>query len=255
VLPELDIFGLPVKTFGLALIAAFVVATIVVAKRLDELGRPAAWASEIVFVSFTAGMAGAYAGWLLSDFPGLADDPLGQIVEGGGLVWYTGLLAGAGVGTAWAAWRGMLELRLLDVALTATAAALAIGRIGCQLAGDGDYGIPSELPWAMGYPDGVVPTPPGVTVHPTPIYEALLLGAIAIWMWRKRDAYRPGVIAAAYFVLTGAERFLVEFVRRNDEVLAGLTQAQIWSVASIIVGVVGLLVIHRRHPVGGLRAA
>ena len=55
----------------------------------------------------------------------------------------------------------------------AVAIGYAIGRIGCQLAGDGDYGTQSDLPWAMGYPNGIVPTAPGVTVHPTPVYETL----------------------------------------------------------------------------------
>ena len=71
----------------------------------------------------------------------------------------------------------------------------------------------------MAYPDGIVPT--DVAVHPTPIYETLAMGLAAWRLWRLRDALRPGLLFAFYLVLAGLERFLVEFLRRNDEVLAG----------------------------------
>ena len=103
----------------------------------------------------------------------------------------------------------------------------AIGRIGCQVSGDGDYGIRSSLPWAMGYPHGAVPTPPGVTVQPTPIYETLAMGLVALRLWRLRDRYRPGVLFGSTSCWRGLERFLVEFVRRNDEVFLSLTAAAV----------------------------
>ena len=116
-------------------------------------------------------------------------------------------------------WRGALELVMLDMCATALALGYALGRIGCQVSGDGDYGIRSSLPWAMGYPHGTVPTPPGVTVQPTPIYETVTMGLVAFLLWRLRDRVRPGVVFALYCLLSGLERFLVEFVRRNKEVL------------------------------------
>ena len=92
--------------------------------------------------------------------------------SGSGLVWYGGAIGGAIGVLLWMRWRdAMLELRMFDMCATALALGYAIGRIGCQVSGDGDYGIRSSLPWAMGYPHGTVPTPPGVTVQPTPIYE------------------------------------------------------------------------------------
>ena len=65
----------------------------------------------------------------------------------------------------------------------ALAIGYAVGRLGCQLAGDGDYGIPSDLPWAMSYPDGTVPTTD--RVHPTPIYEFLVMSAVTWWLWSR----------------------------------------------------------------------
>ena len=106
----------------------------------------------------------------------------------------------------------------------------AIGRIGCQVSGDGDYGKATDVPWGMAYPDGVVPT--NEVVHPTPIYETLAMGLGAWALWRLRDAFRPGVLFALYLALVGAERFLVEFCAATSPVLGGLTEAQIVSLAA-----------------------
>ncbi len=125
----------------------------------------------------------------------------------------------------------------------------AIGRIGCQLSGDGDYGKPWDGPWAMAYPNGVVAT--DVPVHPTPVYEALAMGFVAWVLWRNRDALRPGALFGCYLVAAGVERFLVEFVRRNDPEGLGLTVAQMTSLGLVLAGVLWL-VIDARKP-GGLR--
>ena len=118
----------------------------------------------------------------------------------------------------------------------------AIGRIGCQVSGDGDYGKVSNLPWAMGYPHGTVPTPPGVKVQPTPIYETLAMGLVAWWLWRMRDRVPS---RGAVRVLSPARRpraaCSIEFVRRNHRVaLAGLTTPQLESIALIVVGALWL---------------
>jgi phosphatidylglycerol:prolipoprotein diacylglycerol transferase len=89
-------------------------------------------------------------------------------------------------------------------------------------------------------------------VHPTPIYETVSMGLVAWALWRARDAFRPGVLFAFYLVFAGAERFLVEFIRRNEPVLAGLTEAQL---ASLVMLVAGLVWIVRAALRGGLRAA
>ena len=138
---------------------------------------------------------------------------------------------------------------MLDMCATALALGYAIGRIGCQVAGDGDYGIRSSLPWAMGYPHGTVPTPPGVRVQPTPIYETVTMCLLALALWSLRDRVRPGVIFALYLLGSGLERFLVEFIRRNPEVAFGLTSPQLESIALMVIGAtwLGLLPAQRRH--------
>ena len=134
-----------------------------------------------------------------------------------------------------------------DLAAVPLAVGYAIGRIGCQLAGDGDYGKAWDGPWAMGYPDGTVPTAPGVTVHPTPIYETLVMGLIAWLLWNLRDRVRPGVLFALWLLLAGLERFLVEFLRRNEIAALGLTLPQLQSLAMIIGALIWLAVVFRRH--------
>ena len=143
----------------------------------------------------------------------------------------------------------MLSVGLLDMACIPLAMGYAIGRIGCQLSGDGDYGKPWDGPWAMAYPDGVVPT--DVPVHPTPIYETLAMGLAAWVLWRLRDSLRPGLVFALYLVFAGTERFLVEFLRRNEPVALGLTTPQFQSLALLLAGAVWLGVAARR---GGVLA-
>jgi phosphatidylglycerol:prolipoprotein diacylglycerol transferase len=146
----------------------------------------------------------------------------------------------------WAWRRGFLGVALLDVCSVPLAIGYAIGRIGCQLSGDGDYGIKSDLPWAMSYPKGTVPTT--VEVHPTPVYETLAMGLVALVLWNLRDRFRPGLLFALYLVLSGIERLLIEFIRRNDTAALGLTLPQLISVAMILAGA-AWLVRGRRGPV------
>jgi phosphatidylglycerol---prolipoprotein diacylglyceryl transferase len=98
----------------------------------------------------------------------------------------------------------------------------------------------------MGYSNGTVPTAPGETVHPTPIYETLAMGLVAFFLWQLRDRLRPGLLFATYLVIAGLERFLVEFIRRNNDVALGLTAAQLESLALVVIGVAWLLIVGRR---------
>jgi phosphatidylglycerol:prolipoprotein diacylglycerol transferase len=242
--PELDIGPITLQTFGIMFALAFVAAGALVGKRLDELGKPVDWAYELVFVALVGGIVGARLDFVIENYSDVKDDVLGNIFSGSGLVWYGGAIGGAIGVCIWAYFRRMLNLRLLDLCTPSLAIGYAIGRIGCQLSGDGDYGIPWDGPWAMAYPEGTVPT--DVPVHPTPVYETLAMGLVGYGLWRLRDSFRPGLLFALYLVLAGVERFLIEFIRRNDEVLVGLTQAQLLSVAMVAAGGAWLVVKTRR---------
>jgi phosphatidylglycerol---prolipoprotein diacylglyceryl transferase len=246
--PELHLGPLTLKTFGISFALAFLAIGLLLARRLRELGKPVDWAYEITFAALLGGIVGARGYYLVQHWDRVRDDLVGNVFSGAGLVWYGGLLGGAIAVAAWARWRDMLGVALLDLCAPALALGYAIGRVGCQVSGDGDYGKASDLPWAMAYPDGEVPT--SERVHPTPIYESLAMGLVAWSLWRARDSFRPGVLFALYLVVAGLERFLVEFVRRNAEVVAGLTAPQLQSLALMLAGAVWLAVARRR---GGLR--
>jgi phosphatidylglycerol:prolipoprotein diacylglycerol transferase len=224
--PEINLFGLTIQSFGLCLGAAFLVAGWLAAKRLKELDRNVDFSYEMVFAALVGGIVGAKL-WYIAENGG-------PLFSGTGLVFYGGLLGGAIAVLGWAKWRGTLDAMLVDAVAPGLAAAYAIGRIGCQLAGDGDYGKPWDGPWAMAYPDGTVPTTE--TVHPTPVYETLVMGGVAWYLWHIRDRVRPGGLFALYLVLSGAERFLVEFLRRNDRVVVGLTVPQLFALAMMVAG-------------------
>jgi phosphatidylglycerol---prolipoprotein diacylglyceryl transferase len=246
---QIDIFGLPIKTFGMMFAIGFLAAGAVIWRRLQELDRPKDWAYELVFAALIGGLVGSRLYWVVQHWSEVSSDFPSALFSGSGLVWYGGALGGALGVVLWARWRHFLNLELLDMCSVPLALGYAIGRIGCQLSGDGDYGIPSSLPWAMPYPHGTVPTTHDV--HPTPIYETLTMGLVAWWLWRNRDVFRPGVLFAWYLVLAGLERFLVEFIRRNAEDSIGLTAAQLTSLVMISAGTIWLVRVSRRD--GGMR--
>jgi phosphatidylglycerol:prolipoprotein diacylglycerol transferase len=242
--PEIHIGPLTFQTFGLMFALAFVAAGWLIAKRLREWDEPVDWAYEIVFAAIIGGLVGARLYFLFQNWDDVKDDLLGNITSGSGLVWYGGALGGALGVLLWARWRGFLRLALLDLCAPALALGYAVGRIGCQLSGDGDYGKAWDGPWAMSYPDGTVPTTD--QVHPTPVYETLAMGLVAYVLWRLRDRFRVGILFALYLVLSGFERFLVEFLRRNDEVFAGLTTPQLESLVLMAAGGIWIAVAARR---------
>jgi len=142
-------------------------------------------------------------------------------------------------------------LEFMDLCAPPAALGYAIGRIGCLLSGDGDYGVPTSLPWGMSFPNGIVPTTD--RVHPTPIYEFLAGVIIAAYLWRMatkavNGAGSHGEIISSYLIWTGVARFLVEFIRINPRVFYGLTNAQVVSLLSIMAGAILLLRVRNRLP-------
>lgn len=236
--PEIDLLGLPVKTFGLCFALAFLAAGAILTRRFKELRWPADQATEALLAALVGGLVGARVYWLLDNWDEASGDVLGSIFGGSGLTWYGGAMGGAVAVLLWARWRGRLNLSLLDASAPALALGYAIGRVGCQVSGDGDYGRPSDVPWAMAYPNGVVPT--DEVVQPTPIYETLGMGLAALVLWQLRDRLPPAALFGLYLVFAGTERFVVEFWRRNPDADLGLTSAQI---TSLIMLVAGLLVV------------
>jgi phosphatidylglycerol:prolipoprotein diacylglycerol transferase len=240
--PEIHLGPIDLQTFGICFALGFLAAGAVLSRRLRELGKPQDWAYEMIFAALIGGLVGARVDYVIENWDKVSGDIFGNIFSGTGLVWFGGVLGGALGVILWARWRGWLGYQMCDSAAVPLAVGYAIGRIGCQLSGDGDYGIKSDVPWAMSYPDGTVPTTD--EVHPTPVYETLTMGLVALILWRLRDRFAPGVLFGLYLLLAGAERFLVEFIRRNDSVVGGLTLPQLVSLAMLAAG--SALVVARR---------
>lgn len=166
---------------------------------------------------------------------------------GGGYTWFGGVLGGLAAACVLARLYKTPALRVLDVAPVASLG-LVCGRIGCFLAGDGDYGIPTSMPWGMSFPNGLVPTL--VRVHPTPLYETAYALIIFAVLWRRGRSQNyarvwPGSQLAAYLFWTGLCRFVVEFLSRNAKVFAGLTEAQ-WVGLVFVLSAIALKAFHPR---------
>jgi phosphatidylglycerol---prolipoprotein diacylglyceryl transferase len=268
-IPFLRFGWLTIPTFGLlvacAMIAAYFVLRAEIARREIASSSAAAEAEMFIAIPCIVGIVGAKLYHVLQSPSELFADPLGQIFSGYGFAWFGGLLAGFAA-FVWLAWRRKIPLLdILDAGSPAAALGYGIGRIGCLLSGDGDYGVPTSLPWGMSFPNGLVPT--SERVHPTPIYELIIACTIAWYLWRLgtqqiagRDLAQAGTktlsrkeravesrttsagtsprggVFAAYLVLTGVARFLVEFIRINPRSFLGMSNAQAASLVSAIAG-------------------
>ncbi|MGA2901412.1 MAG: prolipoprotein diacylglyceryl transferase [Candidatus Acidiferrales bacterium] len=263
-IPFLHLGPLTIPTFGLMVACAMLAAFFVLRADLERRGlassgkkdaanaagasspKPAnAEAELLIAIPCMVGLAGAKLYHLLESPADFFAHPLALLISPYGFAWFGGLLAGFAA-FVWVGRRQRIPLlSLLDVGSPAAALGYGIGRIGCFLSGDGDYGIPTSLPWGMSFPNGLVPTTQ--RVHPTPIYELIVACAIAWLLWRMFDrqgrALRnnplpAGSVFAAYLVLTGLARFLVEFIRINPRSFLGMSNAQAASLASLIAGII-----------------
>jgi prolipoprotein diacylglyceryltransferase len=232
---------------------------------------------SITFAAFVGGLFGAKLFHILENLSEFYRDPWGNIISFSGLTFYGGLIVGGIAVVIVAKRKGINPLHMLDVGGPAMMLAYGTGRIGCHVAGDGDWGIVNTLPkpswmsflpdwtWAYNYPNNVnkVCNPflegdPGflanygcnfeetpylvASVFPTPMYEAILgiLLFLVLWFLRKRIKY-AGVLFGIYLMFSGTERFLIEKIRVNtimDFMGMHVTQAEIISTSLFILGCV-----------------
>jgi phosphatidylglycerol---prolipoprotein diacylglyceryl transferase len=278
VIPFLHIGPIEIPTFGLMVAIAMIVAYYVLRADMARRGiaeKSSATAEIFIVVPALAGIAGARLYHVFETPRELFAHPAAMLLSRYGLAWFGGLIGGFAAWVLLARTKRIPMLESFDAGAAAAALGYGIGRIGCLLSGDGDYGVPTSLPWGMSFPNGLVPT--SERVHPTPIYELIVACAIAWVLWKlgaaqvaarasssgrsagrspavldaqKGDAtkqeplpagssarwQRPGTVFAAYLLLTGAARFVIEFIRINPRSFFGLTNAQAASIASMIAG-------------------
>jgi prolipoprotein diacylglyceryl transferase len=276
-IPFLHIGPLTIPTFGLMVATALLVAGYILQadlnRRANVAGKPVKNAKSneslakqddgflIVTIAGIAGLVGARLYHVLETPTEFFADPWPMLFTRYGFAWFGGFLGGFFALILLARHFKTPILEFFDICAPAAAVGYAVGRIGCLLSGDGDYGRPTTLPWGMSFPDGVVPTtdtcvlagwPANCRVHPTPIYEFLIWMAIAAFLWHMgtktlRGPKAKGEIFCNYLILTGLARFAVEFLRINPRSFFGLSNAQAASLLSILVGAVLLWRIKSRY--------
>ena len=267
-MPFIHIGPITLASYGLCVGIAMLISYFVLAKDMQRRGIQAP-ADLMVAVPCIAGLVGAKLYHVLETPRDLFADPR-ILISQYGFAWFGGFLGGFIAFVLLARHYRIPLLEIFDAASPAAALGYGIGRIGCLISGDGDYGIPTSLPWGMSFPSGLVPTTQ--RVHPTPIYELIVAIFIFWWLWKlggrqarlatnaetassskvsdhstqkkfkrnsanKNNMWPPrGEVFAQYLILTGIARFLVEFIRINPRSFFGMTNAQAAALASIIVG-------------------
>jgi phosphatidylglycerol:prolipoprotein diacylglycerol transferase len=242
---------LEVTGYGIMMMVGFLVGGWLIGIELERRGLNRNYSSDIVMAALIGGVLGAKL-WYVA----LTQDP-GALFSRGGLVWYGGFLGGV-VAVLANGWRlGVPARWTLQLTAPALAAAYAIGRVGCFLVGD-DYGGPTNLPWAVSFPEGLPPSTAGnlaafgvtvpagldpstlLAVHPTQLYETglMLLAFMVLWKLRTRD-WGTGTLLGLYLMMAGVERFFIEILRaKDDRFFGGFTVAQVTSVAIVLVGTI-----------------
>jgi prolipoprotein diacylglyceryltransferase len=244
---------------------------------VEETLKPHQLVGNMTIVAAVAGLIGAKIFHNLENWGDFVEDPIGSIFSFSGLTMYGGLICGSISVIYYAHKNGIPTVHLVDSSAPAIMLGYAVGRIGCQVAGDGDWGIANTAPkpnwlswapdwmWSYDYAHNV--NSEGVlmencvddrycyhlvpSVFPTPFYEIVmcLILFFVLWSVRKRITI-PGVMFSFYLILNGMERFTIEKIRVNTLYHIGdfsFTQAQLISSILFILGVVGVIYFRNKH--------
>ena len=245
--PEIIKLGpVSIYSYGLMLGIAFITASYLFTLELKRSNMNVNIASEVTMLALIFGIVGAKMFHIFEYWSEFIDNPK-MAFSPAGLTFYGGFLLATLAVFIYIKRKKVSFLKIADLNAPGLALAYGIARIGCHLSGDGDYGIVSNLPWAYSYLNGTVPTPPGVTVHPTPIYELIAGILIFAFLWSRRIKYDVnGKLFAVYLILISVSRFLVETIRINPRIYLGMSEAQLISVALVIFGVLLLVFLRKR---------
>lgn len=278
---------IPVYSYGLMMAIAFLVADYLLGREFKRLKLNVNYANEMVVLALVSGIVGAKILYLIENLKDFLASPLEMLFSAGGLTWYGGFILAFIILFVYAKRKKLPILKVLDAVAPALALGYGIGRIGCHLSGDGDYGIPTSLPWGTIYANGTLkPTyalqdyferfpelaekygyweraskivgedkfgvitefDTFIKLHPTPIYEFLIMLLIFtfLWIYRKRIKY-SGELFGIYLIFSSMERFFIEFIRINPPLIFGLSEAQLISVVIFIAGVAMLKKLKPTH--------
>ena len=262
----LQIGPFTVYGYGLMLALGFILGSYLLSSELKRKGLDQNLGNTITLIALVAGIAGSKILFLIEDWSYFLADPIGMAFSPSGLTFYGGFLLATLSIYLYLKKRSIPFFTVADAIAPGLLLAYGIARIGCHLAGDGDYGFPTSLPWgtdysngtyppsmafrnvpeiAQNYPGGIVPD--NILCHPTPVYEFLLCGILFWILWRVRKTLKPeGKLFMLYLMFAGGERFTIEFLRINPRIAFGLSEAQLIALALIGLGMYGWYALSRK---------
>ncbi len=242
-------------------------------KTIEKTVHPFELVGNMTMIAAVSGIIGAKIFHNLENMDAFLADPIGQLISFSGLTFYGGLIAGA-VSVIWYANKYKINTKhLIDSAAPGLMLAYGVGRIGCQMSGDGDWGIDNLAPkpewmsflpdwmWSYTFPHNVINA--GVPIEgctgnfcmelanpvwPTAFYEVIMSLAIFGILWAMRKNIKvPGALFFIYLAFNGVERFFIEKIRINTEynILGGITQAEIISFSLILTAIIGVTYLYK----------
>jgi phosphatidylglycerol:prolipoprotein diacylglycerol transferase len=245
--------------YGLMLALGFIVGSYLLVSEFKRRKLDPNIANNITLIALVAGVAGSKILYLIENWPSFIRDPIGMTFNPGGLTYYGGFVLAAFSIYLYGKKKGIKFFTITDAIAPGLILGYGIARIGCHLAGDGDYGFPTTLPWGTNYSNGTYPpsvafqdfpeitsqfprgiVPNNIPCHPTPVYEFIICALMCWFLWSIRKKTTPtGKLFMIYLMLAGIERFMIEFLRPNPRIIFGLSEAQLISLVLIALGLFG----------------
>jgi phosphatidylglycerol---prolipoprotein diacylglyceryl transferase len=245
--------------YGLMLALGFIAGSYLLVSEFKRRNLDPNIANNITLIALIAGVAGSKILYLMENWSSFVIDPAGMTFNPGGLTFYGGFLLAAFSIYVYGRYKGIHFFTIGDAIAPGMMLGYGIARLGCHLAGDGDYGFPTTLPWGTNYSQGTYPpsiafkdfpeitsqfpggiVPNSVLCHPTPVYEFIICALMCWFLWKLRKEIIPvGKLFMLYLILAGIERFAIEFLRPNPRLMIGLSEAQIIAMSLTVIGLFG----------------
>jgi phosphatidylglycerol:prolipoprotein diacylglycerol transferase len=246
-----------IYSYGLMVAIGFLVASYILSLELKRKQLDANLVNTLTAITMIAGIAGSKLLYVIENWNYTVLAPVQMIFSPSGLTYYGGFIL-ATIAVYIFTKRKQLSFFVIADAIAPTLMlGYGIARLGCHFSGDGDYGYPTNLPWGTNYEHGTYPpsiafrdfpeikssfadgiVPDNIPCHPTPVYEFILCALLFTLMWKVRNKLSVnGKMFALYLVLAGGERFFIEFIRINERIVFGLSEAQIISVGLFLLGI------------------
>ena len=245
--------------YGLMLALGFIIVSYLLVSEFKRRKLDPTIANNVTLIALIAGVSGSKILYLIENLPLFVHDPIGMTFNPGGLTYYGGFILATFSIYLYGKKKRIKFYTIADAISPGLMLGYGIARIGCHLAGDGDYGFPTTLPWGTNYSNGTYPpsiafqdfpeitsqfpggiVPNNIPCHPTPVYEFIICALMCWFLWSIRKKTTPtGKLFMIYLMLAGIERFIIEFLRPNPRIIFDLSEAQLISLVIITLGLWG----------------